>query len=152
MRTPAQDSAGPRSAFLHTRYRAHFDRKLSHLLRLPPPSERAIAIGKDGHLLHVSPRWAMAHTTLPISDLIGESPIFSKKMIFGSKTKKKSRQIFATVEFKPSVHERFQPRIKRQKNTRRRNRADESAAMIEGWNSKHLWKHVCMQAAREVVH
>jgi len=65
MQTPAQDSAGPRSSFLHTRYRAHFDRKLSHLLRLPPPSERAIAIGKDGHLLHVSPRWAMAHTTLP---------------------------------------------------------------------------------------
>ena len=24
--------------------------------------------------------------------------------------------------------------------------------MIEGWNSKHPWKHVCMQAAREVVH
>jgi hypothetical protein len=22
-------------------------------------------------------------------------------------------------------------------------------AMIEGWNSKHLWKRVCMQAARE---
>jgi len=21
--------------------------------------------------------------------------------------------------------------------------------MIKGWNSKHLWKHVCMQAARE---
>jgi len=24
--------------------------------------------------------------------------------------------------------------------------------MIEGWNSKHLWKHMCMQAAREAVH
>ena len=22
-------------------------------------------------------------------------------------------------------------------------------AMIQGWNSKHLWKRVCMQAARE---
>ena len=25
--------------------------------------------------------------------------------------------------------------------------ADESAAMMEGWNSKHLWKHMCTQAA-----
>ena len=35
---------------------------------------------------------------------------------------------------------------------RGRNGAEESAAevaMIEGWNSKHLWKRVCMQAARE---
>jgi len=60
--------------------------------------------------------------------------------------------MFATVEFKPSVHERFQPRIKRQKYTRKRNGADESAATIEGWDSKHLWKHVCMQAARETVY
>ena len=63
-----------------------------------------------------------------------------------------SRQIFAAVEFKPSVHERFQPRIKRQTHTRIKNGADESAAMIEGWNSKHLWKHVYTQPARRTVY
>ena len=60
--------------------------------------------------------------------------------------------VYLFLEIKPSVHEHFQSRIKRQKHTRRRNRADESAATIEGWNSKNLWTHVSLQAAREAVH
>jgi len=77
---------------------------------------------------------------------------FSKKTICGSKTNKIAAN-FCDRGFQTVRPRTFptSPRIKRQKHTRRRNRADKSADMIEGWNSKHLWKHVYMQAAREAV-
>jgi len=92
-------------------------------------------------------------TNLKNSKLQRSGFFSKKKTIFGSKTKKiaanfcnRGIQTVRSRTFPTS------PRIKRQKHTRRRNGEDESAAMIEGWNSKHLWKHVCMQAAREAVH
>jgi len=78
---------------------------------------------------------------------------FRKKTSFGTKTKKIAANFcnrgIQTVRPRTLP---TSPRIKRQKHTRRRNGADESAAMIEGWNWKYIWKHVCMQAALVALH
>jgi len=71
-----------------------------------------------------------------------------KKTILAPKPKK-SRQNFATVEFKPSVHEHFQRKERKISNLESRNTSTHGGeteqtnlpqkfAMIEGWNSKHL--------------
>jgi len=64
---------------------------------------------------------------------------FKKKTIFGSKTKKIAAN-FCNRRIQTVCLRTFptSPPIKGQKHTRRRNEADEFAAMMEGWNSKHL--------------
>ena len=49
--------------------------------------------------------------------------LVQKNWFLASRTKKSQQIWFSTVEFKPSSHEHFQPRIKRHKYTRREERS-----------------------------
>ena len=71
-----------------------------------------------------------------------------KKTIFGSKTKK-----FA-ANFDNRGIQTVRPRKfpTSPQGIQAQNGVDESVAMMEVWNSKHFWKHMCMKVAREAVH